>query len=85
MKDIFKDLFILDMANNHQGDLIHAKNIINSFTKVIKEEKINGVIKLQFRNLNTYIHKKFLNSQDKYVKRFSSTKLENADYKKLIT
>jgi len=85
MRDIFKDLFILDMANNHQGDLIHAKNIINNFTDVIKEERINGVIKLQFRNLETYIHKKFLNSQDKYVKRFSSTKLENSDYKQLIS
>ena len=85
MRDVFKDLFILDMANNHQGDFKHAKNIINNFDKVIKEEKINGVIKLQFRNLETYIHKKFLNSQDKYVKRFSSTKLENSDYKKLIS
>ena len=80
----FRNLFILDMANNHQGDLIHAKKIVNEFSKIIHKENINGVIKLQFRNLDTYIHKQFINSNDKYVKRFSSTKLQNKEYAKLI-
>ena len=84
MTQFFKELFILDMANNHQGDLNHAKKIINEFSKVIKKENVNGVIKLQFRNLDTYIHKKFINSEDKYVKRFSSTKLKNSEYHKLV-
>ena len=84
MKKYFTDLFILDMANNHQGNLNHAKKIINEFSKIIKKENVNGVIKLQFRNLDTYIHKKFINSDDKYVKRFSSTKLENLEYRSLV-
>ena len=26
--NFFKDLFILDMANNHYGDISHAKKIV---------------------------------------------------------
>ena len=30
--DLFKNLFILDIANNHQGDLNHGLNIIKSYS-----------------------------------------------------
>ena len=51
------DFFILDLANNHQGDLDHALNIIDIYGKKINELGIEATIKLQFRNLDTYIHK----------------------------
>ena len=38
--EIFKDLFILDLANNHQGDLKHGIDIINSYSKVAKKKKL---------------------------------------------
>jgi len=84
-KDIFKELFILDMANNHQGDVRHAVKIINDFSKIILNNKINGIIKLQFRNLETYIHKNYINSEEKFIKRFNSTKLSLLDYKKILS
>ncbi len=37
MNNTFKDLFILDLANNHFGDVNHAKKIIKSFAKVVKK------------------------------------------------
>ena len=33
-----KDLFIFDLANNHQGSLEHGLNIIREFGKLSKEK-----------------------------------------------
>ena len=72
----FKDLFVLDLANNHFGDPSHAKKIIKSFGTIVKKRKIKATIKFQFRNLEKFIHPSELNNKDnKYVKRFNSTKL----------
>ena len=59
-KNIFQNLFVLDLANNHFGDLNHAKKIINKFNIICKKKKINFVVKFQFRNLETYLHKKLV-------------------------
>ena len=32
----FNNLFVLDLANNHQGDLNHAKKIISDFSDTLK-------------------------------------------------
>ena len=56
MQNIFNNLFVLDLANNHFGDLKHAKKIIDKFSIIIKKFKINACIKFQFRDLETYIH-----------------------------
>ena len=34
----FKDLFVLDIANNHQGNLEHGLRIINQHSEVIQKE-----------------------------------------------
>ena len=36
-QNVFKDLFVLDLANNHFGDVNHAKKIISTFQKIIKK------------------------------------------------
>ena len=80
----FKNLFVLDMANNHQGDLKHALSIINETSKITNNEKIKAAIKLQFRDLETFIHEDFINDdKNKNIKRFLSTKLSWDDYKKI--
>ena len=38
-KNIFQNLFVLDLANNHFGDLNHAKKIINQFSNICKKKK----------------------------------------------
>ncbi len=81
---IFEDLFVLDLANNHFGDFSHAKKIINSFSKITKKNKLKATIKFQFRDLNTFIHPSQLNNKNnKYVKRFSSTKMSFDNFTKL--
>ena len=85
MQKIYKDLFVLDLANNHFGDLKHAKKIVDNFSIIIKKFQINACIKFQFRDLDSYIHPKFKNDKnDKFVNRFMSTKLEKKELKLLF-
>ena len=81
-----KTLVILEMANNHMGSLVHAKRIVKDFKKITNKfsKKINFAIKFQYRDQSTFIHKDFVNSDDRVIKRFKSTFLTNKDWKNLI-
>ena len=83
MSEMFKDLVILEIANNHMGDLNHAINMINEYSKFIKLfPQLKFCMKFQMRNLDTLIHANHkVNSENKSVQRFTSTKLslENFD------
>ena len=77
----FKNLFVCDLANNHQGDLDHAKQIISEIGKISSEKKVKIAFKLQFRNLDTFIHKNYINnSSNSNIQRFLSTNLSWKDY-----
>ena len=79
------NLFVLDLANNHQGNLQHGLDIIDKLAEIIKKEKIKAAIKFQFRQLETFIHPKFKKNKGvKHIDRFESTKLTLSDYKKMI-
>ncbi len=78
----FKKLFVLDLANNHQGDLNHGIKIIQETAKVVKKNKIRAGIKFQFRNLDTFIDKGF-KGENKHIGRFKSTFLSANSYKQL--
>lgn len=84
MNNIFKDLFVLDLANNHFGDLKHAKKIIKKFSNVVKKNKVKAAIKFQLRDYDTFIHKSYINSDEKYVRRFLDTKLSIKQFKELF-
>jgi N-acetylneuraminate synthase len=72
----FKDLLVLDMANNHQGDMEHGLAIVRSFAKVVKKQDERAALKFQFRNLDTFIHPNQQKGSDhKQVQRFMSTRL----------
>ncbi len=83
-KDFFKDLIVLDIANNHFGDLNHSKKIINSFGSIVKKYKIKATTKFQFRQLPEFIHKDFRGSNLKYVRRFLDTKLSDTNFFQLF-
>ena len=76
--------FILEMANNHQGSVQHAKAIIDDFVEVKNKYDLNVGLKVQFRNLDTFIHPDFKNSGLKYVKRFNETRLEVEDFRQIL-
>lgn len=80
----FNDLFVFDLANNHQGDVKHALNIIESMGKVTSENEIKGALKFQFRDIDTLIHPDYKGKKDiPHIPRFVSTKLSKNDYKLL--
>jgi N-acetylneuraminate synthase len=80
----FKDLFIYDLANNHQGDKDHAINIIHAAGKVTRELGVKAALKFQFRQLDSFIHPDYQNRTDlKYIKRFSETRIDNSTFKEL--
>jgi len=78
-------LYIFEMANNHMGSVDHAKKIVDEFSSLAKEHKLTAGIKLQFRNLDTFIHPDFQQRNDlKYVKRFNETRLSKDQFKEIV-
>jgi N-acetylneuraminate synthase len=77
----FKDLFILDLANNHQGDIEHARRIIREFGEVVCAAGVRAAFKFQFRELSTFVHPSHRNGTDnKHIPRFLSTWLKERDF-----
>jgi sialic acid synthase SpsE len=78
----FNNLFIYDMANNHQGDLEHGYNIIEQIGDVTNKVGVRAALKFQFRQLSTFIHPDYQKRDDlKFVKRFNSTRLTMDEFK----
>jgi sialic acid synthase SpsE/D-lyxose ketol-isomerase len=83
-RDVKSPLFVFDLANNHQGDFEHARKIIESLSEKVKNTKTKAVIKFQYRDLETYIHKSYADRDDlKYITRFKSTRLKQIDLENL--
>ena len=82
---IFEDLFVLEMASNHQGSLERGLEIVNKFSKIIRFNNIKAAIKLQFRDMDNFVHKDFVNRLDiRYVKRVNDTRLSKEDFAVLV-
>jgi len=77
-------LFIFEMANNHQGDVAHGRRIIDEMAKISRRFGIRAAVKLQYRNLDTFIHPDFRSADHKQIKRFLSTELKKDDYATLV-
>jgi len=85
MKNIFKNLFIFEMANNHQGSVEHGLEIINAMGKIIRKYKIQGAVKFQYRDLDTLIHPDFAKRDDvKHIQRFLNTRLSKDEFLTLV-
>jgi N-acetylneuraminate synthase len=42
----FRDLFVLDLANNHQGSVEHGLKIIDSCTKIAKAHGVRAAVEV---------------------------------------
>ena len=74
----------MDLANNHDGSIIHAKRIIDDIASVASQFPFKVAIKFQYRNLPEFIHPQFRDRLDlKYVNRFLSTRLEWEEFLEL--
>ena len=83
--DIFKDLFVLEMTNNHLGSLERGMKIIDEFSKVALFNNVKVAIKLQFRDVDAFIHPSFKGSvEQRYIKKTEDTKLSRDDFARMV-
>lgn len=81
----FRDLFVFDIANNHQGSVEHGKAIIRAVGGAAKSHGVRGVLKFQFRQLESFIHPDHKEGSDnKHIPRFLSTRLDRDAYQELL-
>ena len=82
-----KPLVIFEIANNHMGNVKHALSIVNTYYKLsLKFRKnIDFALKFQFRDMNTFIHETYKNSNNKQVVRFEQTKLNEDEWQKILS
>lgn len=82
---ILDDLIVFEMANSHQGSVEHGMAIIKEMGKIARVNKVHAAVKLQYRDLNTFIHKDSRGRKDvPHVSRFEETRLEYDDFCVLI-
>ncbi len=85
MKELFNELFVLEMTNNHLGSLERGLQIIEAHSKVVAHHSVKAAIKLQFRNLDDFVHPNYRNRFDlRYIRRITETRLEIKDYRTLV-
>jgi N-acetylneuraminate synthase len=83
--NIFDDLFVLEMASNHQGDVNRGLKIIEQYSKIVRFNNVRAAIKLQFRDLDNFVHKDFVGREDiRYVNRVNNTKLAKEEFAILV-
>lgn len=74
--EIFDDLFVLELANNHWGKLERGIKIINDFADVVAANGVKASIKLQFRDVDSFVHKDFRDREDvRYIKKTLATQM----------
>lgn len=74
--EIFNDLFVLELANNHWGKIERGLKIIHDFAEVVKANNVRAAIKLQFRDVDNFIHQDFRSREDvRYIKKTIDTHL----------
>jgi N-acetylneuraminate synthase len=84
--DIFNELFVLELANNHLGKVERGLKIIAAYAQVVRFNNVRAAIKLQIRDVDNFIHKDFRDRTDvRYIKKTLDTQLSIEDYAKLVT
>lgn len=84
-RDIFEDLFVLEIANNHWGKVERGLKIISDYTQLVRFNNVRAGLKLQFRDLDTFIHKDFKDRTDiRYIKKSLDTRLSKEELFTLV-
>lgn len=84
-KDLFENLFVLELANNHWGKLERGLKIIRDHAAIVRFNNVKAAIKLQFRDVDEFIHPEFKGSSElRYVKKTEDTKLDKAEFTRMV-
>lgn len=84
-RDIFDELFVLELANNHWGSLERGRRIVTDFSRVVRYNNVRAAIKLQFRDVDTFVHPEARGRTDvRYIKKTVDTRMSREDLAVLI-
>lgn len=84
-RNIFEDLFVLELANNHWGKVERGMKMIEDYSKVVRFNNVRAAIKLQFRDVDSFIHKDYRHRTDlRYIKKTLETQLRKEDYAAMV-
>ena len=84
-KSVFDELFVLELANNHWGRVERGLRIIQDFSRVVRYNSIRAAIKLQFRDVDQFIHADYRDRSDiRYIKKTIDTNLSFEEFSTLV-
>ncbi|HLJ88362.1 MAG TPA: N-acetylneuraminate synthase family protein [Candidatus Angelobacter sp.] len=85
-RDIFEDLFVLEIANNHLGSVDRGLQIIGTYAQVVRFNNVRAAMKLQLRDVQNFIHKDFRQRTDiRYIKKTLDTQLRIEELARLVS
>src|SRR5271163_2365910 len=85
-RDVFDELFVLELANNHWGSVERGIRIIREFGTVARYNNVRAAIKLQIRDVESFVHRDFRDRTDiRYVKKTIDAQLRKGDFQTLVT
>ncbi len=83
--EIFNNLFVLELANNHWGDVERGIEMIEEFSQVVRFNNVKAAIKLQFRDMDSFVHPDYVGDKsNKYIEKTTAKRLTKSEYKILI-
>lgn len=84
-RDIFENLFVLELANNHLGSLQRGLKIIRDHATVIRYNNVKAAIKLQFRDVEKFVHPEYHGNESlRYIKKTEATALTKEEFATLL-
>jgi N-acetylneuraminate synthase len=84
-RDIFEDLFVLEVANNHWGKVDRGLKIIADHSRVVRVNDVRAAMKLQIRDVGQFIHQDFRGRSDiRYIKKTIDTELPKEALAKFV-
>lgn len=78
---LFKNIFILELANNHWGSVERGLKIIQNHGAVARHNGVKAAIKLQFRDVDEFIHPEYKGTtENRYISKTEATRMTKEDY-----
>ncbi len=84
-REVFENLFVLEMANNHWGQVSRGLKLIRDYGSVVRFNNVKAAVKLQFRDVDSFIHESFRGNEElRYIKKTEATKLTVEEFAVLV-
>jgi len=84
-REHFENLFVLEMANNHWGNVSRGLKLIHDHGTIVRHNSVKAAIKLQFRDVDEFIHPNFKGLKDhRYINKTEATKLTKQEFLQLV-